>query len=69
MGQRLEHTQPNAVVLERSNEDAGDINAQRIAALHRLDEKLQNDWDAAPPPPVPDEAWQRPQKRARRVKG
>ena len=61
---QMERSQPNAVVLERSNEDAEDINAQRIAALRLLDEKLrshskgQSHADGAP--------GTRPTKRLRR---
>eukprot|EP00973_Karenia_brevis_P073776 10253074-Karenia_brevis.AAC.1 len=39
-GRLMSTTKPNAVVLEKSSQDDGDINAQRVRALHHLATKL-----------------------------
>ena len=44
--ERLRNSQPNAVVEEKSSNDAADINAQRIAALRNLATQLQPEMDS-----------------------
>ena len=43
VGKRLDESQPNAVMLEKSGMDEADINSQRIAALRSIVERLDDD--------------------------
>ena len=41
VAQELDNSRPNGVVLERSGADESDLNAQRVAALTHMAERLQ----------------------------